>query len=33
MNHRRKIQRRAQLLVQWQSITVGRRPKRTAKRL
>jgi DNA-directed RNA polymerase specialized sigma24 family protein len=25
LNHRRKLQRRAQLLVQWQSMTVGRR--------
>jgi DNA-directed RNA polymerase specialized sigma24 family protein len=28
LNYRRKIQRRAQLLVQWQSITIGRRPAR-----
>lgn len=28
LNHRRKIQRRAHLLLQWQSMTTGRRPQR-----
>jgi hypothetical protein len=28
MNYRRKLQRRAELLVRWQSITSGRRPAR-----
>jgi DNA-directed RNA polymerase specialized sigma24 family protein len=28
LNHRRKVQRRAQLLIRWQSMTLGKRPAR-----